>query len=154
MTRIRKPADAVSPSTDAVRRQMQRQVTSGTRPELRLRSELHKRGLRFRLNVCVGATGPGKIDIAFVSAKVAVFVDGCFWHGCTIHKSVPVANQDFWQRKIQATRERDERMTRRLQEEGWVVVRVWEHDNPVDAASRIVPLVRARANPRRPPQDG
>lgn len=124
---------------------MQRQATSNTQPELRLRSELHRRGLRFRLNVSARGLGRGTIDIAFISARVAVFVDGCYWHGCTLHKSIPVTNREFWQKKIDATRERDHRMTTRLREEGWEVVRMWEHDDHVVTAERIAELVRTRS---------
>lgn len=79
------------------------------------------------------------MDIAFSRAKVAVFVDGCFWHGCPLqHKGVPAANGAWWQAKLAKNQERDRDTDRHLEEAGWAVVRVWEHEDPEQAAVRIV----------------
>jgi DNA mismatch endonuclease (patch repair protein) len=99
--------------------------SSGTKPELRLRKALWAAGLRgYRTN----RRGlPGTPDIAFIGAKVAVFVDGCFWHGCPEHYSEPKTRVAFWRAKTTKHRERDAEADHKLGEMGWAVVRVWEH---------------------------
>lgn len=118
--------------------------TRDTGPERTLRSLLHRQGLRFRVNSHV--TGPPRtyVDVLFRSAQVAVFVDGCFWHGCPEHASWPKANARWWREKIAKTRQRDAETTRRLTEEGWLVIRVWEHEDPAEAAHTIAAVVRER----------
>ena len=95
-----------------------------TGPELRLRRALWAAGLRYRL----GTTLPGRPDIVFPRARLAVFVDGCFWHGCPEHFQQPANNADFWAAKIEANHRRDLRVDAQLVADGWSVVRVWEHD--------------------------
>jgi DNA mismatch endonuclease (patch repair protein) len=82
-------------------------------------------------------------DIVFTRSRVAVFVDGCFWHGCPDHGEIPVANREFWASKIAATRDRDRRQTTALTHAGWTVVRVWEHEPPEEALARVVAAVRS-----------
>lgn len=108
--------------------------------ERALRSELHKRGFRFRLHRPVEGTRR-TIDVAFISKRVAVFVDGCFWHGCSTHRSVPKNNTAWWRRKIDANIARDLDTTARLESTGWRVVRVWEHEPVAAAADRISTLL-------------
>jgi DNA mismatch endonuclease, patch repair protein len=110
-----------------------------------LRSVLHAFGLRYRLNARLIAGSTRTVDIAFSGARVAVFVDGCFWHGCPEHGSWPKANAQWWRAKIEANRVRDVDTTKRLEAQGWRVVRVWEHDDPNVAALDIAELVRRRA---------
>ena len=105
----------------------------GTAPELVLRRALHACGLRFRLDTSPGL--PGSPDIRFPGARVAVFVDGCFWHGCPIHGSRPKSNATFWAAKITRNRQRDAEVDAALEGLGWSVVRVWEHDVKRDAVS-------------------
>lgn len=122
----------------AIRRQ-------NTAPELLLRKALHSCGLRFRLNKPAGL--PGSPDIRFARAQVAVFVDGCFWHGCPEHGSRPKTNSAFWSAKIERNRQRDRKVDAELQELGWSVVRVWEHEvkqDVVSAALAIWACVRSR----------
>jgi DNA mismatch endonuclease (patch repair protein) len=122
---------------------MQRQRQRDTAAELTLRSVLHSRGLRFRVHYPV----PGvrrKADIAFTRVRVAVFVDGCFWHGCPEHGTWPKANAEWWRAKIQANRLRDKDTNHRLTEEDWTVVRVWEHEVPQDAARRVEAALSVR----------
>ncbi|WP_084502092.1 very short patch repair endonuclease [Fundidesulfovibrio putealis] len=95
-----------------------------TGPELALRRALWSSGLRYRTHPAL----PGKPDIAFISRKVAIFVDGCFWHGCPLHGVMPGTNQEFWSRKIGRNIERDRETNARLEKEGWVVLRFWEHE--------------------------
>lgn len=85
-------------------------------------------GLRFRVELPVPGKRRRTIDIAFTRVKVAVFVDGCFWHGCPVHGVTPKNNADWWLRKITSNRARDEDTNRLLEELGWTVLRFWEHD--------------------------
>ena len=103
---------------------MRRVRGKDTSCELRLRSALHKRGLRYSLRRRL----PGRPDIVFVRARVVVFVDGCFWHGCPAHCRMPSSNQSYWGAKIDRNMARDRRVARELRSLGWRVVRVWEHD--------------------------
>lgn len=110
-----------------------------TAPELALRSALHARGLRFRKDFLV-RTRSGvrvKVDIVFPRARVAVFVDGCFWHGCPEHGLTPRANPDYWVPKLARNRERDARVTAALAFERWTVLRIWEHEDVGEAAERV-----------------
>lgn len=104
---------------------MARVRQQGTGPEVNLRRELWSTGLRYRVNVSVECIRP---DIVFRSARVAVFVDGCFWHGCPDHYTKPKTNPTFWARKLNANVERDIRQTAALESAGWRVLRFWEHE--------------------------
>jgi len=108
-----------------------------TRPELALRSELHRRGLRYRVDQKPLERLRCKADIVFRRQKVAVFVDGCFWHGCPDHGTSPKTNAAYWRAKIGRNMERDRLNDAALGEAGWAVVRVWEHEMPASAAERI-----------------
>jgi len=123
---------------------MQRQRRRDTVPELALRSLLHRRGFRYR----VDAPLPGlrrRADLLFPGARVAVFVDGCFWHGCPDHGTWPRQNAPWWREKIESNQRRDRDTDERLRANGWVVLRVWEHEDVGDAAERIASCVRGRA---------
>lgn len=123
----------------------------GTRAEINLRRLLHARGLRYRVQVPLLAKPRRVADIVFTRAKIAVFVDGCFWHGCPEHASWPKSNAGFWRDKIETNRLRDTDTDQRLKALGWKVVRIWEHENAGDAADRISTLVEAfRKNGTRP----
>jgi DNA mismatch endonuclease, patch repair protein len=103
---------------------MSRVRQRGTDLERRLRSALRAKGLRYRANVRL----PGTPDIAIGQGKIAVFVDGCFWHGCPQHGTMPKTNRTFWQKKISRNRERDREVDAALHNLGWTAVRVWQHD--------------------------
>ncbi|KYF96095.1 very short patch repair endonuclease [Sorangium cellulosum] len=123
---------------------MQRVRQKNTSAESAIRSELHALGLRYRIQVPV-LTKPRRVaDVAFVGPRVAVFVDGCFWHGCPQHATWPKQNADFWRAKILANQERDRDTDARLRADGWEVVRVWAHERPNEAALRIAEVVRGR----------
>jgi DNA mismatch endonuclease (patch repair protein) len=115
-----------------------------TKVELQVRSHLHRLGLRFRVQRKLLDGLRRKADIVFGPAKVAVFTDGCFWHGCPLHATWPKQNAAFWRDKIEANRRRDADTDARLAAAGWLVVRVWEHEDPLEAARRIEGVVRAR----------
>lgn len=114
--------------------------------ELALRSALHAAGLRFRLHRRVEGV---KVDIVFPGPKVVVFVDGCFWHGCPEHSTLPKSNQEYWLPKLAQNKERDKRQSNNLKESGWEVIRVWEHEDPKLAAKKIAHIVRAQNQIRR-----
>ncbi|WP_115668553.1 very short patch repair endonuclease [Ciceribacter selenitireducens] len=121
----------------------------GTGAELRIRKMLHAAGLRYRLHVAL-ITKPRRVaDIVFPRARVAVFIDGCFWHGCPIHASWPKNNAEYWRSKIETNRARDADTDQRLGEAGWEVIRVWEHENPSEASMRIAKRIAARKASRK-----
>jgi DNA mismatch endonuclease (patch repair protein) len=115
-------------------------------PERALRSELHRRGLRFRKDLRL-VLGEARVrpDIVFTRAKVAVFVDGCFWHQCPEHGQMPKANRDYWEPKFARNRERDEANDAALRGAGWTVLRFYEHCAPAEAATEIQRAVAATA---------
>jgi DNA mismatch endonuclease, patch repair protein len=126
-------------SGEEVSRRMSRLKRRDNEVELALRRALHAAGLRYRVTYPVPGLARRTIDIAFTRAKVAVFVDGCFWHGCPEHGTSPRANSAWWRAKIDANRARDLDTTLHLGEAGWSVVRVWEHEAPAAALERILP---------------
>lgn len=123
---------------------MSRQASRDTGPERALRRALFAAGMRYRVHHLVSTRPRRHADIVFTRAKVAVFVDGCYWHGCPAHASWPKANAEWWKAKIERNRLRDRDTDERLMAEGWLPVRVWEHEDPEDAAERIVAVVRER----------
>lgn len=122
----------------------------GTKPELLLRGELHRLGMRFRVQLKVPGNNRRTIDIAFTRARLAVYVDGCFWHGCPEHHVRPKANSDWWLWKIDRNQARDRDTDRQLQEAGWDVLRVWEHEDPLEAAKLVEQVYRSLLERRRP----
>lgn len=120
------------------------QPSRDTGPELVLRRLLHARGLRFRVHRRLINGSARTTDIVFGPARVAVYVDGCFWHGCPIHYGAPSVNQGYWGPKIEKVRRRDRDTDSILATQGWEVVRIWEHDPMIEAAARIEQLVTAR----------
>jgi DNA mismatch endonuclease (patch repair protein) len=123
---------------------MRAQRERDTGIEREIRSRLHARGLRFRVHRRLLKGSRREVDVVFPGAKVAVFVDGCFWHGCPEHGTWPRNNAEFWRRKIEGNVERDRDTDARLEADGWTVVRVWEHEAPADAAARIADAVERR----------
>lgn len=121
------------------RRIMQGNRSRDTKPELAVRQLLYANGLRYRVS---HAPEPGirrRADIVFVRQRVAVFIDGCFWHGCPEHGRRHFnRNVEYWPAKIAANRERDEDTNRRLEEAGWLVLRYWEHESPPKVAAAII----------------
>jgi DNA mismatch endonuclease (patch repair protein) len=115
--------------------------TSG---EIGLRRELHRRGLRYRVDI---APLPGirrRADVVFPRLKIAVYCDGCFWHGCPQHGTWPKANAEWWRSKIEANKRRDSDTDARLAEAGWLGIRVWEHEDFDAAAERVARAVDQR----------
>lgn len=127
----------------AARRRFQAQGRRDTAPELRLRRELHSRGLRYRVDHRIPIPRR-RGDIVFPRERVAVFVDGCYWHACPEHATAPRHNATWWKTKLDANVQRDRDTDDRLLAEGWMSVRVWEHEDPTKAADRIEAVIRAR----------
>lgn len=123
-----------------------------TTPELALRKELHHRGLRYRVQYPVPTASRRTIDIAFTRLRLAVFLDGCFWHGCPDHGTRPTTNSEWWRWKLDRNRARDVDTTALLEEAGWTVLRIWEHVPTPEAAARVaraVTRIRGRSRPVR-----
>lgn len=131
-------------SSPGVRASMQSNRGRDTKPELALRSAVHALGLRYRVDARPLKELRRTADLVFSGVKVAVFLDGCFWHGCPEHHSVAVTNATFWADKVKTNTARDRDTDRRLEEAGWVAVRVWEHEDPAAAARRIQAVVASR----------
>jgi DNA mismatch endonuclease (patch repair protein) len=134
------PRDAVSATTS---RRMSRQRTRDTAPELRLRRELHRRGLRYKVDCPIPGLVRRRADVLFSHEKVAVFVDGCFWHGCPEHKTSPTNNEKWWAAKLTRNVERDQQTSEHLASRGWAVLRFWEHEDMFEAADVVERAVRA-----------
>lgn len=133
-----------SPSSEAALKRMQAAKPRDTAPEKAVRSALHSKGLRFRIDQKPIKELNRKADIIFRSVKVAVFVDGCFWHGCPVHGTQAKANAEFWKNKIKQNQARDLDTNMRLKKAGWRVVRVWEHEYPEKASRKIYNIVVQR----------
>lgn len=116
-----------------------------TKPEILIRSELHRRGLRFRVDQAPLSDMRRRADIVFTRQRVAVFVDGCFWHCCPMHATWPKNNAAWWRAKLETNQRRDRDTDRRLSEAGWGVVRIWEHEDALAAVDRIEALLRKRS---------
>ena len=129
---------------------MQSNKGRDTQPELALRSAAHALGLRYRVSVRPLRELRRTADLVFTKARVAVFLDGCFWHGCPDHHTVAATNASFWAEKVESTRSRDRDTDRRLAAAGWTSIRVWEHEDPVEAAQRVQAFVRVRGRSNPP----
>lgn len=125
-------------------RRMQRIGRRDTKPEMIVRRLLHRRGMRYRVDTRAVETLSCRPDVVFRGAKVAVFIDSCYWHGCPQHGTSPKTNRRAWRLKIEGNRKRDRRAARQLQRQGWAVIRVWEHQDPRAAADDIERIVRSR----------
>ncbi|MFD9241278.1 very short patch repair endonuclease [Streptomyces sp. NPDC059556] len=128
---------------------MSRQASKNTAAELAVRRLLHAAGLRYRVEYPVPGMARRRIDVAFTSVKVAVLIDGCFWHGCPEHSTQPKANAEWWRQKLDRNMARDRETTEHLTAFGWEVLRFWEHEAPEGVALRIAAAVeRRRASAR------
>lgn len=134
-------------SSDSALGRMRRQKRTGTNPELAVRRRLSGRGLRYRVDFKVPSTGlRRRCDLAFTRARVAVFVDGCYWHRCPLHSTIPKSNTEWWVAKLDANVARDRDTDTRLVEAGWTVIRAWEHEDPTDVADRVEAIVSRQRN--------
>ena len=115
-----------------------------TAPELALRSAVHALGLRYRVSARPLKELRRTADLVFSGAKVAVFLDGCFWHGCPVHHTVAATNAKFWADKVAGNMSRDRDTDERLRDAGWTSIRIWEHEDPLVAAARVRDIVLDR----------
>lgn len=139
------PGSELEPPTRHVRKRMRSQRRADTKPELELRRALHAAGFRYRVGLSVPGRPRRTIDIAFPRAKLAVFVDGCFWHGCPEHFVPPRANAEWWASKIRSNVDRDRDTDSALTKNGWAVLRVWEHETASVAAEHVISRLKAGA---------
>ncbi|WP_246136632.1 very short patch repair endonuclease [Leekyejoonella antrihumi] len=140
--------DEIDPTSEGRRRNMRAIRRTDTRPERALRSALHRAGYRFRKDLLI-RTGSGvkaRPDIVFTKQRVAVFVDGCFWHGCPEHGGSPRKNVNYWGPKLQRNVERDRAQDASLRADGWTVVRVWEHELESEAITKVRGAGRIRTD--------
>ena len=137
-------------SSPAVRRSMRGNRSRDTTPERALRSALHALGLRFRVDARPVPGIPRRADVVLGADRVAVFLDGCFWHGCPEHFRPPATNAGYWTAKIAGNRARDASTTALLEAAGWVVIRCWEHEpTPVAARRVLASIILVRERDRR-----
>ena len=122
---------------------MQANRSRDTKPELAVRSAVHRRGLRYRVAARPQPELRRTADMVFRRAKVAVFVDGCYWHGCPEHHTQPTTNREYWAEKISGNVRRDKETNEHLERAGWTVLRFWEHENTETVADTIETSVRA-----------
>ncbi|MEU1933948.1 very short patch repair endonuclease [Streptomyces coeruleorubidus] len=127
---------------------MSRQASKDTAVELAVRRLLHAAGLRYRVEYPVPGLPRRRIDVAFPRAKVAVLIDGCFWHGCPQHATHPKSNAEWWRSKLDRNMARDRETTEHLVAAGWTVLRFWEHEAPEQVAVRVATVVERRRTER------
>ncbi|MFE3080920.1 very short patch repair endonuclease [Nocardia tengchongensis] len=136
-------------SSTGSRASMQANRSRDTGPELALRRAVHALGLRYRVSARPLPGVRRTADLVFAGPKVAVFMDGCFWHGCPEHHTVAVRNGDYWAEKVAKNRARDANTDELLREAGWLAVRIWEHEDPLAAADRVRAVVASRTRAAR-----
>ncbi|WP_343920056.1 very short patch repair endonuclease [Agrococcus citreus] len=124
-------------SNEGTRRSMRSNKGRDTRPELEVRRRLHAAGFRYRVDYRLEPDLRTRADIAFPRRRVAIFIDGCFWHGCPAHATQPKSNSEYWGPKLARNVQRDQAATRGLQERGWRVLRYWEHEDPAQVVTSI-----------------
>jgi DNA mismatch endonuclease (patch repair protein) len=130
------------PSHPNVTLRMSRNHRRDTKPELRLRRLLHASGARYRVDFRIKADEVTvRPDIVFTRRRLAIFLDGCFWHGCPEHGNVPAHNRTYWMPKLARNRARDEEVTAALTNAGWTVIRAWEHEPTRHIAERVLALL-------------
>ena len=137
MEQGRHVAPGAVPSDAAVSTRMMRQARRDTAPELALRRALHARGVRYRVDFPIPRMPRRRADIVLTKARIAVFVDGCFWHSCPVHATFPAANAAWWREKLARNVERDRETDLHLIALGWVVLRYWEHADMQAAADEV-----------------
>jgi DNA mismatch endonuclease (patch repair protein) len=133
------------PSSPGVSQRMSRARRRDTLPEVLIRQEAHRRGLRYRVDTVLPGMPRRRADIVFPRLRIAVFVDGCFWHSCPEHQSIPRANHEWWVAKLAKNTERDRDTDAHLRALGWTVLRFWEHEEPATVVDVIEHSVRGQS---------
>lgn len=145
-----KPRSTPAASSEAVQKRMATTKRRDTKPELAIRSALHRMGLRFFVDRAI-VGNKRRADVVFPTERVAVFVDGCFWHSCPTHGTTPRQNRDWWVEKLETNRRRDADTNAVLRDHGWTVLRFFEHEDPQTAAQVVFDRIAAiRATSSRP----
>ncbi|MCP9209336.1 very short patch repair endonuclease [Streptomyces sp. NEAU-Y11] len=129
------------PSSPEVSARMSRQASRDTGTERAVRQLLHASGYRYRIHYPVPGMPRRKIDIAFTRARLAILIDGCFWHSCPEHATSPKANAEWWRQKLHRNAERDQETNAQLEAEGWIVLRFWEHESPDTVMRQVAAAV-------------
>ena len=124
---------------------MQANRSRDTSIELAVRRIAHARGMRYRVNMRPERDIRRTADMVFSGPRVAVFIDGCFWHGCEAHYTRPTSNAAYWSQKVERNRQRDLETNMLLSQHGWTILRFWEHEDPVAVADAIEAIVRDSA---------
>ena len=138
-------------STPGAAQSMKSNRRRDTGPELAVRQLLHARGYRYRVDFAPWSNKRRRADIVFTRRRLAVFIDGCFWHGCPEHGMVPVSHAEYWEPKLARNVERDAETTAMARAEGWRVLRIWEHVSAADAVQLIVRTLEALEEERERP---
>lgn len=141
MGRMRPESWATSAGT---RKSMIGNRARDTKPEVAVRRILHAAGLRYRVNARPESDLRRTADVLFTRNRIAVFIDGCYWHGCPEHYTVPQANAAFWRAKLERNLRRDAETTRLLESRGWIVMRFWTHEAPEQIAAAVAGEIRTR----------
>lgn len=143
---VRKPERQPLPANDGRSRNMKANRRANTKPEVALRRELHRLGYRYRKDHRLDLDEGVRVrpDIVFTRAKIAVFVDGCFWHVCPLHGREPTRNEWYWTPKLRRNVERDRLADNALNQAGWRVVRIWEHEPLEEAVDTLVAILPPR----------
>lgn len=128
----------LNPPDDHVASRMRTQATAGTSPEMKLRKTLFARGMRYRIGLKVPGANRRTIDIAFPRHRLAIFVDGCFWHRCPKHSTTVKNNAKWWAKKLAENVARDGSTNALLESQGWTVLRFWEHEDPEEAVEKVI----------------
>jgi len=130
------------PSSVSVTAVMKANRKVGSKPERHIRSMLHRKGYRFRKNYHIKFKGGScEADIVFSRKKVAIFIDGCFWHCCPLHGNIPGKNRWYWTKKLRHNLRRDKLVSKKLKEEGWTILRVWEHESAELVVGKITRIL-------------
>ena len=132
-----KPINALST------KKMRANRRADTKPEMQIRSLLHRQGLRFRKDYLIRLPSGRNVhaDIAFTKSRIAVFIDGCFWHSCPVHGTIPKSNKDYWHPKLMSNVKRDKAINCELRNANWKVIRLWTHVPPEKAVNTIIEAV-------------
>ncbi|MFJ5611934.1 very short patch repair endonuclease [Streptomyces sp. NPDC093221] len=142
----RKDGTASWASTPGTQRSMQSNTSRDTKPEKALRQAVHSLGLRYKVSIRPLPKVRRTADLVFTRVRLAVFMDGCFWHGCPGHHTLSATNTDYWTKKYEVNRRRDRQTDEWLREAGWEVLRFWEHEDPKTAAQGVREVYNRRRN--------
>lgn len=129
-------------SSPEVALRMSRARRRDTAPEVAVRREAHRRGLRYVVDSALPGLPRRRADMVFTRQRIAVFIDGCFWHSCPVHATTPAANREWWVAKLARNEARDRNTDEHLERLGWRVLRFWEHEDPIAVVDVIEGAVR------------